>query len=303
MTHPLDSRLLYIFVIAAQSESFSKAAKSLHMSQPAISRSIQSLEEEIGCRLFDREGKNPSLTTIGREFLGYAQEILAGMEKARIDIENLKREGPKKIVFATSSLSCQYFVPQLYREFQESFPDCLFAIEPADSPLALELVDQKKVDFAITIKPLSFLESLAMIELSMDNLLFLVNSFHPWTRKKEISRKEIEQAHYLIKTKNDTTFHILQRAFAESSLYPKSFVELAETAAIKEMVKMGLGIGVLPNWIVKEELKKGKLINLPLIPEPITRKWVFAYRLGRKLSLLENTFLELCKMIIPKKIN
>ncbi|ACD83153.1 LysR family transcriptional regulator [Candidatus Methylacidiphilum infernorum] len=302
MAYPLDSRALYIFVTAAQSESFSKAAKSLHMSQPAISRTIQSLEEELGCRLFDREGKNPLLTPIGREFLADAKEILAGMEKARIDIENLKREGPKKIVFATSSLSCQYFIPQLYREFQESFPDCLFAIEPADSPLALELVEEKKVDFAITLKPLSYKEGLVMVELFQDDLLFLVSSLHPWTRKKEIPKKEIEQAHYFIKSKNNTTFHILQKSLAQASLYPKSFIELAETAAIKEMSKMGLGIGVLASWVVKDELKKGKLVSLPLVPERITRKWVFAYKMGRKLSLLESTFLELCKTILPKKM-
>ncbi|KIE58274.1 transcriptional regulator [Methylacidiphilum kamchatkense Kam1] len=303
MAYPIDSRALYIFVNTAESESFSQAAKSLHLSQPAVSRTIQSLEEELGCRLFDREGKNPSLTAIGKEFLVLAKEILAGMEKARIDIENLKREGPKKIVFSTSSLSCQYFIPQLYREFQESFPDCLFSIIPANSPLAIELVEQKKVDFALTIKPIVPFEGLAMLELFQDEVLFLVSSFHPLTRKKDISKKEIETAHYLIKNKNDTTFHIVEKAFAEQSLYPKNFIELAETGSIKEMVKMGLGIGILPGWIAKEELKKGKLLSLSLIARPIIRKWVFVYKMGRKLSLLETTFLELCKTILPKKVS
>src|SRR5437764_7386387 len=153
MSQPLDSRQLRAFSILARTGSFTETAQELHLSQSAISHSMKALEQEVRCRLLDRMGKTVVLTQAGEQLLAHAERILAEMAAARERLGELGKWGHGRLRLCTSTTACQYILPAVLREFKESFPQCTIHIEPGDTPTALELLRQSRVDLALTLQP------------------------------------------------------------------------------------------------------------------------------------------------------
>src|SRR5262245_56543092 len=108
MAHPIDSRQLRAFVILARTGSFTQTARELHLSQPAISHSMKSLEAEVRCRLFDRVGKSLRMTQAGEQLLTHAEKILAEMQAARERLGELGKWGHGRLRIGASPTACQY---------------------------------------------------------------------------------------------------------------------------------------------------------------------------------------------------
>src|SRR5882672_440772 len=137
---PLDSRQLRAFLTLARAGSFTLAAKELFLSQSAVSHSMKALEQEVGCRLFDRVGKKVLLTQAGETLLHHVEKILQEMTAARAALEQLGKWGKSRLRIGASTTACQYILPAVLREFKESFPKCAISIEPGDTPEAIELL-------------------------------------------------------------------------------------------------------------------------------------------------------------------
>src|SRR5436190_3457039 len=119
MTQPLDTRQLRAFVTLARRGSFTQAARELHLSQSAVSHSMKALEQDLGCRLFDRMSKKVLLTQAGEQLLSHADRILREMRAARESIAHLGRWGQTRLRIAASTTACQYVLPEVLREFQK----------------------------------------------------------------------------------------------------------------------------------------------------------------------------------------
>src|SRR5438477_4467118 len=138
MNAPLDSRQLRAFCVLARTASFTEAARELNLTQSGVSHSMKALESDIGCRLLDRLGKKALLTQAGEQLLHHATKILQEMENARESLTHLGKWGRGRLRLGASTTVCQYLIPQVLREFKESFPEHVITIEPDDT---LELVN------------------------------------------------------------------------------------------------------------------------------------------------------------------
>src|SRR5438093_5706101 len=134
MTPPLDSRQLRAFSILARTGSFTETARALHLTQSAISHAIKALEEEVRCRLLDRVGKKVILTQAGEQLFVHVEKILTEMDSARERLSNLGKWGRGRLRIGASPTACQYILPNVLREFKESFPQCVIHIVPGDTP-------------------------------------------------------------------------------------------------------------------------------------------------------------------------
>src|SRR5688572_186209 len=150
---PIDSRQLRAFAALARTGSFTIAAKRLFLSQSAVSHSMKALETDVGCRLFDRVGKKVLLTQAGESLLHHADKILQEMTSARAGLQQLGKWGVGRLRIGASPTACHYILPGVLREFKESFPKCLIAIEPGDTLEAIESVRDNKIDLAVTLEP------------------------------------------------------------------------------------------------------------------------------------------------------
>ncbi|PAW79637.1 MAG: LysR family transcriptional regulator [Verrucomicrobia bacterium Tous-C9LFEB] len=296
MSVTLDSRQLRAFVAVADLGSFTLAGRHLNLTQSAISHAMQALEEDVGCRLLDRVGKSVMITQAGEQFLVRARTILDEMAGARLELGQLSQWGTGRLRLSASSTACEYILPAVLREFKESFPRCHISIDPGDSPAAIELLRQNRVDIALTLEA-SHEPRLKFRPLFTDELTFITSPLHPWAQKGRATHDEIGAQNYILYNKTSSTFKLIGDFFDKEEIALKSFIELGSMVAIKELVKLGLGVGILAPWIARKEIEQGALVSIPLPGKKLKRRWGILHWQGRRLSLPEETFIGLCQSV------
>ena len=298
MKPTLDSRQLHAFSALARRGSFTLAAKDLYLTQSAVSHAIKALEDDLGCRLLDRVGRRVMLTQSGEQFLRHTEKILREMEAARAELDSLSKWGHSRLRVGASTAACQHILPTVLREFRQSFPKCEIRIEPGDHGHQLELLRAGQVDLALVIEPPhGVLEEFTFVPLFRDELRFFVAPLHPWAKLGRPPREQISNETVILYSKSSFTFRLVTEYFREEKITLLNVIELGSMEAIKELVKIGIGAGLLAPWIARAELESGALISLPLGSRKLRRRWGVAHLKGRRLALAEETFVGLCDSV------
>jgi DNA-binding transcriptional LysR family regulator len=288
-----DVHKLRAFAAVAQHLSFTRAAEALFLTQSAVSHQIAALEEEFGAPLLRREGKRISLTNTGRVLNDHARRIFAAIDEADEAVKRAARPGIGSLRIGASPAACQYLVPEALREFRESFPEYELAIAVGDSPLVGKQVVDGEIDLGILIRTERD-KRLAFHELFSDDLGFLLSPLHPWARAGKIERRDIAAQHFVLYTRTSATFRLVEQHLLTLQTPLRKFTELGSMEAIKELVKLGLGISVVAPWIAAPEIAQGSLVWLKMPGPRLRRHWAIACRATRHFSIAEQTFVGLC---------
>lgn len=296
MNETIDSRQLRAFVTLARTGSFTDAARELFLSQSAVSHSMKALEQGVGCRLLDRVGKRVILTQAGEQLLHHADKILVEMQAARVSLETLGKWGRPRLRIGASSTACGYILPTVLRKLKDDFPQCLISILPEDTHAAIESLRLNRVDLALVLQPRRE-EHIEFHELFSDELVFLLDPAHPWSVAGKVTRSEIPRQNYILYNKASYTFEMVSEYFRQEDMELNTVIEMGNMAATKELVKLGLGVSILPLWVAQSELAEKSLVALPLGRRKLRRSWVIAHREGRRLNLAEEKFLSLCRTV------
>jgi DNA-binding transcriptional LysR family regulator len=292
-----DVHALRVFVAVAHNLSFTRAAETLFLTQSAISHQVAALEKNLGASLFERRGRTVSLTAPGQVLLDRSKRIFAALDEATDAVKQAAQPGLGRLRIGASPTACQYLVPESLREFRECFPDYLLSITPGDSPDVAERVLDGSIDLGIMIRP-EQRERGGRLEyhpLFEDVLGFLVAPLHPWARSGKVDRREIGEQRMVLYGRRSATYRAVERWFLKMKTPLRDPIELGSMEAIKELVKLGLGISVMAAWVSQPELEDGSLVWLPLPGGKVSRQWCVATQAGRTLSLAEQTFIGLCR--------
>jgi len=290
--NPLDSRQLRAFLLLSRKGSFTAAAKELHLTQSAISHSMKALEEDVGCRLLDRMGKKVLLTQAGEAFLQHVEKILSGMNAAREAMNELSEWGRGRLRIGASAAACQYILPPVLREFKKKFPKCRLSIVPGDSAEIVNALRDNEIELAFTLE-LDGEVDFEFHPLFTDELVFLVDPKHPWAKAGRALRKEIPRQKYILYFRNSLTFEVIEKYFHADDVVIKSMIDMGSMSAIKELVKIGLGITIMAPWVAREELRRKELVALPMGRRKLKRKWGMLHWKGRPFGWAEETFMQL----------
>jgi LysR family transcriptional regulator, low CO2-responsive transcriptional regulator len=294
MKSPLDSRQLHAFVILARTGSFTQTARELFLTQSAVSHSMKALETDIGCRLLDRLGKKVLLTQAGEHLLQHAERILLEMGSARAGIERLGKWGVGRLRIVAPATLCASLLPPVLREFKESFPQSLISIEPGDSFETVGILEDNRADLALTMLPKPD-DRFEFLPLFTDELAFIASPLHPWAAAGSVPRAEIARQNLVIYAKKSLTWRLIDEYFREEKIVLNTVIELSSMEAIKELVKLNLGVGILAPWAAQKELRDGSLVALPLGRRKAKRDWGILHWRARRLTLAEETFIGLCR--------
>ncbi len=291
-----DVHHLRVFLAVAETLSFTRAAERLFLTQSAVSHQIARLEQEMGVELFDRRGRSVSLTIPGQALAPHARRIFAAMEEATVMVRQSIRPDQGRLRIGASPSACQYIIPEALREFRESFPNYSLSIIPGDSPAVVQQLLEGSIDLGLVIKP-ERQKNLHFHKLLIDELGFVVSPLHPWAKSGKADRRELRDQRMVLYSRNSATFRLVDRYLIKMGAPLRDWIELGETGAIKELVKLGLGISIMANWIVQPELLEKSLVYLPLCGSKLHRTWCIASLIGRNLSVAEQTFIGLCESV------
>lgn len=248
---------LAVFKAVADKRSFSQAAKSLHISQPAISLQIQSLEENLGARLFDRNNKRVVLTQAGKTFYKFATQIIELYAQAQKEIAELTGLVKGKIKIGASLTIGEYVLPKIAGHFVKNHPEVNITINIANTEEITKHLLANTLDIGLVEGPIK--HSDLILEKFMDDELVVVVPFdHPWAKKDFISMDSLLSQPFVLREAGSGTRQIMEERLMECNVDIEDLqiaMELGSTQAIKEAVEVGLGVSIISKWAIKKDLK------------------------------------------------
>jgi len=297
MKTTLDSQHLLVFVTLARTLNMSRAAEELHLTPSGVSHCLKALEADLGCRLFDRSSRKFALSKVGRVLLSEAEQILAQMKAIRGKSRawNDWREG--QLLIGANGTACQFLLPPTLREFRESFPSFSIMIKQCSSREALSLLMENQLDLALLTEPQEHPASIEFNPVGEDDLQFIVHPLHPWAVKRKAQREDIPNRKLIFPERSGNTYAIIESYFRSENITIQPFIEIANEQAIKEFARLGMGVGILPRWLVAEDLEQGRLVSLPLGRRRLKRRWGVLYSKTHHLNLAENLFISICRSV------
>lgn len=278
----MDLDQLHTFLEIVRLKSFSKAAQTCYRTQPAISAQVRQLEQELNATLFERLGTKIALTTAGRIFAEYAEQILDLRRRAQDTINELERTPRGELVIAANEATCIYVLPRVFSEYKKQYPNVQLSVDRSYGSRVVEAVLENLADFGITQLPVQE-KKLQVAKIHSDEIVLLLPGRHPLAAKRSVTPRDlIDQP--LLMPKSGTT-----RTRLDSWLEPvegdiKISMELDSTEMIKRFVIAGLGCSFLAASHCREEVASGKLSTVSLGPEPMLRKIGLIYRKDKALS-------------------
>jgi DNA-binding transcriptional LysR family regulator len=295
---PIDSRQLRAFQLLAETGSFTAAAKQMFVTQSAISHSIKALETQLDCSLFDRNGKKTALTAHGETLLRRADRILDEMREAVEEIHSLNRWGCGRLRIGATDTMCQYLLPSVLRKLRQSYPDCEVTIHADDTQDLLALLEAGQVDLVIGMRPRSDEAGIEFRPLFEDELVFAVAPSHAWAKRQEIPEDTLGDERFIIYARSSPTYQLVARHFRKLGLSAPQLTELGNMEAIKELAKIGMGVGVIAPWVIREELANGELVGVKTPGETMRREWgIFVRGSGKSLTVIGETFATISKTV------
>ncbi len=252
---------LQTFQKVATYKSFSKAAAESHLTQPAVTFQIKSLEEELGELLFERLGRNVLLTPAGEVLLTYAQQILNLTETAKETIRQFSTVRGRLTIGAGTTTTI-FRLPDILQQFHQTYPLIELQIRSGDSELISKLVYENSVDLGlITTQPASTLAHFLHIVPLFEDSIWLVG---PPGHAGRLDFKQLNAASLILFREGFGFRRFLNEQFQTYQYEPKIALELESMEAIIRMVQSGLGLAFLPEVAVREELQLQKLSRIQI---------------------------------------
>lgn len=262
---------LNVFVKVVERENFSKAAEELHMTQPAVSQYIRTLEEIVGVRLLERNNKFVRLNKAGEIVYHHAKEIFALYTQMQYLVDDLANNPSGLIAIGASFTFGEYILPHIVAELQKQYPLIQPSIIIHNTTEITELVKKRQLDIGI-IEGYFNDKKLNLEVVSEDKMVIVASLRHPLLGKK-VSIEDLKKETWILREKGSGTREAAENLFRSHHFSPEKIMEFGSTQVIKESVEAGLGISLLSCWAIKKELNTGYIGMLNVAELPFKRNF------------------------------
>ena len=275
----MDTQSLQAFLAVAESDSFSRAAEQLHLTQPAVSKRIATLETQIGARLFDRIGRRVTLTEAGQILLPRARQILIMVDDSRRALANLEGQIAGSLTLATSHHVGLHRLPPLLKDYTRTHPEVRLDLRFLDSEQAYQGVLDGELEIAVvTLSPHPD-PQLDVVPIWNDRLCFVCAPDHPLTRHGRLTLPDLCRFDAVLPGPMTFTRSLIESRFAAAGLSLSVGLSTNYLETLKMMASIGLGWSLLP-----ERLIGGELHELEVEHPPIQRQLGYVIHRSRTLS-------------------
>jgi DNA-binding transcriptional LysR family regulator len=295
----MDLFQLETFLAVAREGSFSRAAKKLFRTQPAVSQTIRKLEVELGEPLFDRSSRDGILTDAGRVLEGYAMRLLNTRSEALVALDELRQMLKGKLSVSANEFTCLYLLPVL-DEFRRLYPMIKVAVQRSlASHISDELINHSTELGVLTFHPEDPL--LRSIVVYRDDIAFVVPPRHPLASAGEVTIKQLGTEWFVAHNVSSPYRQKVVEAFSRHHVPLQMPVELPTIEAIKKFVGMSNGVALIPGICVENEVARGELVRVPVRDLHFERKLRIIYRKNSTLSHAARAFLKVAETFADKK--
>lgn len=276
-------RQLKVFETVARHASFSRAAEELHLTQPAVSTQIKTLEGHVGLPLFEQLGKKIYLTPAGTELLFYSKQIIHLFQEAEEALTQFKGVSGGKLNVSVISAG-DYFLPRLLVEFAGRNKGVILNLKVHNREELLQQLEENLTDLAIMVRPPKDLDTVNE-SFAPHPYVMVAAPSHPLAQERNIPISRLRSEAFVVREKGSDTWNSMEEGFAGQLDLGQIHIamEIKSTETIKQAVIAGIGISFLSAHTISLELKAGSLVVLDVIGFPVMLNWYLVHRRNKRL--------------------
>lgn len=255
---------LEIFVAAAEHGSFSEAARFLHLSQPAVSQSIQSLERRFRVQLFSREGRTARLSDSGKALLPLARELIAAARRVEETINTMSGTIAGHIHLGCSTATGKYIVPPRIARFRAQYPAVRVDVQVCSRDVIVQQLLEEDVDFAISSRQLDH-RDLEFAPFYTDEAVLIVPIGHRWARNRRIYPDDLLDEALILREEGSGTYMAFYEALRNHDIAPEMLnvaMTLGNAEAVALAVEEGLGVGFVSRLVAARSVALGRVVEV-----------------------------------------
>lgn len=268
----MDLFQLTYFIEVAHKKSFTKASKSLHISQPSISKGIKSMEEHWNIQLFDRKGKNVELTEMGAYLLPKIEELMKGFTQLNEEMESATLLNAGKLAIGIPPMIGSSFISPFIRQFITSYPNIELEMTEVGSQEIISAIDDGLIQAGFVALPIDTDMPYDFFIFNKEPLDVVVWSKHPLAKRSELTLEDIKNEPLVAYPETFSLTPYIRSFYQEIMAQPKIVCRSSNWDFLVEMVRSQLGIALLPQSICKRI--PNNVVHIPLVKPRIS--WTLA---------------------------
>lgn len=274
----MDLNQIKVFNMICEKKSFSSAAKNLYITQSTVSSHIRNLESFLGIQLINRKNKSQELLTdAGKLFYDYTKSITPLISEAEAAIASYKDGYKGKLSISTSPTILNWFLIDLLKSFKKKYPAIELILHSAFTPETIEMVLSRKIQFGIIRHTQdTYSDPLIKSELiASDTSVLICSPNHKYSDLNEVSLEDLKEEEFIVYAKDTSYWRQINDLFHDYSFQPHATMELSDLFAIKTMVSGGIGISIVPQIAVEQDIQDGKFAVLHIKDFPSIKRYSF----------------------------
>ncbi|WP_312094273.1 LysR family transcriptional regulator [Niallia sp.] len=285
----MEIRQLHYFVEVVKQKNMTKASDNLHISQPALSKAIKSLEAEIGLTLIHRSNKTHELTDAGSVVFEYGQKILAQVEEMSSTLHDMTNLTRGNINIGLPPIIGSLFFPKIIAAFHKAYPNIQINIKEYGAAKVVKSVEEGEFEIGVAVLPLTD-EAFHVFPLVKEELKLIVPESHRLANKKKVQMKELKEEEFIFYSEEFALYEIMRRKFIQEGFEPNIIFKSSQWDFMVEIVAANLGISILPESICnRANNNQVHFIDL----EPVTNwELVIITKKDRYLSVAGRRFID-----------
>jgi DNA-binding transcriptional LysR family regulator len=264
----MADRRLQVFHTVARLLSFTKAAETLHMTQPAVTFQVRQLEEYFNTRLFDRTHNRISLTDAGNLVYKYADRIFELYNEMEHSVREMTGEISGALTIGASTTIAEYMLPSLLGDFKAKYPEVNIHLKVSNTDGIVSMVENNIIDLGVVEAPVGN-KNLVVESCSPDRLVAIVPPSHPEAKRQSLTYADLHKYPFICREEGSGTREVINEWLkndVENNEDLNISMELGSPEAVKGAVEAGMGISVVSSATIQKELKLGTLVAINLDP-------------------------------------
>lgn len=282
---------LRVFLKVAELEHITQAAEELNLSQPAVTKTIQSLEHEIGLDLIERQGRRIALTHTGRVLQQYAHQLFALEREMEMALAALRNIEGGEITLAANTTAGVYLLPPIVARFLASYPQVTLHMSVLNSHEIVEETLNWHLDFGLLEGDVSTLPQGLLVEnFAQDELVLVVSPQHQWGKRPIVQPTELAEDVLLLREQGSGIREVVEQSLLLHGVRIRPLFTLTDNEAIKQWVMSGIGAAIVSVHSVRRELENGYLVQVALAGLDLKPQLSLIRRSDRQLSRAAQVF-------------
>ena len=288
---------LRVFLKVADLEHITRASEQLHLTQPAVTKIIQSLEQQIHLELVERQGRRIVLTHAGRVLQRHARQLFALERQMEEELAALRDLAGGEVVMAANTTAGVYLLPSIISRFHSQYPRVTLNMTIINSSEIIDGTLNWELDFGLIEGDVSTLPiELSARVFARDTLILVVAPDHHWSQASSLRPQDLTTDALLLREDGSAMRELLEQELQKYDVHLHPLLTLTDNEAIKQMVMNGVAAAVVSLLTVSRELASGTLVHVPVEGLELHPELSLVHRVDKQLSRAAQAF---CSLLFP----